>query len=61
MLIVDTHCSDVCCDEFPMPQIDCTPFFVNLVVDAWNYLPDNIIDFDSLSAFKRIIKLIDCD
>jgi len=22
MLIVDTHCSDVCCDEFPVPQID---------------------------------------
>ena len=23
MLIVDKHCSDVCCDEFPVPQIDC--------------------------------------
>jgi len=22
MLIVDKHCSDVCCDEFPMPQMD---------------------------------------
>jgi len=22
MLIADKHCSDVCCDEFPMPQID---------------------------------------
>jgi len=22
MLIVDKHCSDVCCGEFPMPQID---------------------------------------
>ena len=22
MLIVDKHCSDVCCDEFPLPQID---------------------------------------
>jgi len=22
MLIIDKHCSDVCCDEFPMPQID---------------------------------------
>ena len=22
MLIVDKHCSDVCCDEFPMPQTD---------------------------------------
>ena len=23
MLIVDKHCSDVCGDEFPMPQTDC--------------------------------------
>ena len=22
MLTVDKHCSDVCCDEFPVPQID---------------------------------------
>ena len=22
MLIIDKHCSDVCCDKFPMPQID---------------------------------------
>ena len=22
MLIVDKHCSDVCCDEFQVPQID---------------------------------------
>ena len=22
MLIVDTHCNDVCCDEFPVPEID---------------------------------------
>ena len=22
-LIIDKHCSDVCCDEFPVPQIDC--------------------------------------
>ena len=22
MLIVDTYCSDVCCDEFSVPQID---------------------------------------
>ena len=23
MLIDDKHCSDVCCDEFPVSQIDC--------------------------------------
>ena len=34
-------------------------FFANRVVDTWNYLPDNIIDFNSLSAFKRTVKLID--
>ena len=22
MLIIDKHCSDVCCDEFPAPKID---------------------------------------
>ena len=22
MLIVDKHCRDICCDEFPVPQID---------------------------------------
>jgi len=22
MLIVDKHCSNVCCDEFPVPQVD---------------------------------------
>ena len=22
MLIVDTHCSDICCDKYPVPQID---------------------------------------
>ena len=22
MLIVDKHCNDVCCDKFPVPQID---------------------------------------
>ena len=22
MLIADKHCSDICCDEFPVPQVD---------------------------------------
>ena len=22
MLIVDKHCSNICCDEFPVPQTD---------------------------------------
>jgi len=36
-----------------------TSFFVNRVTDVWNYLPENITDFNSLSAFKHIIKMID--
>ena len=34
-------------------------FFVDRVIDAWNYLPENITDFNSLSVFKRTIKMID--
>ena len=35
-------------------------FFTNQVTDVWwNYLLENITDFNSLSAFKRTIKLID--
>ena len=22
IMLIDKHCSDVCCDEFPVPQID---------------------------------------
>jgi len=38
-----------------------TSFFANRVADSWNYLADNITDFNSLPAFKfkRTIKLID--
>ena len=29
-------------------------FFVNgVVVDIWNFLPEDIVDFSSLTAFKR--------
>jgi len=27
--------------------------------DVWNYLPENIVDFSSLSAFQRTITLVD--
>ena len=30
-------------------------FFVNRVVDIWNFLPEGIVDFSSLAAFKRTI------
>jgi len=33
MLIVDKHCSDICCDEFPMPQIDRKS---NYVKEQWH-------------------------
>ena len=34
-------------------------FFVNRVVDVWNCLPVDIVDFTSLTAFKRTFKLVD--
>ena len=33
MLIVDKHCSDVCCDEFSVPQIDLN---VKQVKEYWH-------------------------
>jgi len=36
-----------------------TSFFVNRMTDVWKYSPENIADFNSLSAFKRTIKIID--
>jgi len=34
-------------------------FFVNRVVDIWNFLPEDIVDFSSLTAFKITIKSVD--
>ena len=34
-------------------------FFVNRVVDIWNCLPVDIVDFTSLTAFQRTFKLVD--
>jgi len=35
-------------------------FFVNrVVVSIWNPLPEDIVDFSSLTAFKRTIKPVD--
>ena len=35
-------------------------FFVNrVVVDIWNFLPEDIVHFSSLTAFKRTIKSVD--
>ena len=34
-------------------------FFTNRIIDIWNFLPVNIIDFSSLGAFKRSLKFID--
>ena len=38
MLIVDKHCSDVCCDEFPMPQADCKSKQVKKHSDTENFI-----------------------
>jgi len=34
-------------------------FFASRVIDVWNYLPENIVDFSSLAAFQRTITLVD--
>jgi len=35
-------------------------FFVNrVVVSIWYFLPEDIVDFSSLTAFKKTIKLVD--
>ena len=34
-------------------------FFASRVIDEWNYLPENIVDFSSLAAFQRTITLVD--
>ena len=34
-------------------------FFVNRVVDIWNFLPEDIVNFSSLTAFKRMIKSVE--
>jgi len=35
-------------------------FFANrVVVSIWNFLPEDIVDFSSLTAFKRTIKPVD--
>ena len=31
-------------------------FFASRVIDVWNYLPENIVDFSSLEAFQRTIR-----
>jgi len=38
MLIVDKHCSDVCCDEFPVPHSDCKSKQVKEHSDTENFI-----------------------
>ena len=33
-------------------------FFTERIVNLWNALPPDIVNFDSLSSFKRSIKLV---
>ena len=40
MLIVDKHCSDVCCDEFPIPQADRKSKQVKGHSDTENFICD---------------------
>jgi len=34
-------------------------FFASRVIDVWNYLPENMVDFSSLAAFQETIILVD--
>jgi hypothetical protein len=34
-------------------------FFSERVVNTWNYLPANVVNFNSLSSFARTICLVD--
>jgi len=34
-------------------------FFASRVIDVWNYLPENIVDFNSFAAFQITITLVD--
>ena len=38
MLIVDEHCSDICCDEFPVPQTNCKSKQVKEQSDTKNFI-----------------------
>ena len=33
-------------------------FFCNRIINVWNKLPTNVVDFTSLCTFKRTIKLV---
>ena len=38
MLIIDKYCSDICYDEFPLPQIDCKSKQVKEHSDTENFI-----------------------
>ena len=37
----------------------CSSFYTERVVNVWNYLPSDIVNFSTLSAFEQTIKLVD--
>jgi len=62
MLIVDKHCSDVCCDEFPMPQIDAkVDRYKNSDMEnfIWNQYGERfaILDTENIKICRWITKL----
>jgi len=34
-------------------------FYTERVVNVWNHLPSDVVQFNTLSAFERTIKLVD--
>ena len=58
MLIVDKHCSDVCCDEFPAPQTDRKSKQVKEDSDTENFICSQY-GINLLSYTPKISKFVD--
>ena len=52
MLIVDKHCSDVCFDDFPVPQTDRKSKQVNEHSDTENFICNQCVE-NSLSFYVK--------
>ena len=57
MLTVDKHCSDVCCDEFPVPQTDIKSKQIKEHSDTENFIC-NQYGKNSLSYTPKISKFV---
>ena len=58
ILIINKHCSDICCDEFPMPQIDHKSNKIKRTI-TWKILFAISMRKDSLFLTPKISKFVD--